>query len=94
MQVYNIPYKFEHEEKIFGGYVSLRQSIYLIFAICAIGLFFLPFLSVTLKFISFLIIAGLCGIFAFAKIEETNADKYFTYIAKFLFKKKIYVLER
>ena len=29
MQVYNIPYNFNHEEKIFGGYVSLRQAIYL-----------------------------------------------------------------
>lgn len=34
MQVYHIPFNFEHEEKIFGGYVSLRQAIYIIFAIC------------------------------------------------------------
>ena len=42
MQVYHIPYNFEHEEKVFGGYVSLRQAIYLIFAICSMGLFFYP----------------------------------------------------
>ena len=42
MKVYEVPYYFEHEEKIFGGYVSLRQAIYLMFAVMAIGLFFLP----------------------------------------------------
>ena len=31
MQIYNVPYNFKHEEKVFGGYVSIRQAIYLIF---------------------------------------------------------------
>lgn len=32
--------------------------------------------------------------FAFVKIEGTNADKYSVYILKFLMRRKIYVLER
>ena len=94
MQIYEVPYHFEHEEKIFGGYVSLRQAIYLIFAIASIGLFFLPVINISVKVTLFLAIAIICAIFAFLKIDGTNADKYFIYILKFLTKRKIYILER
>lgn len=94
MKVYEVPYYFEHEEKIFGGYVSLRQAIYLMFAVMAIGLFFLPILDVTLKVILFFIAVVLCCLLAFLKIEGTNADKYSVYILKFLLRRKIYILER
>lgn len=94
MQVYHIPFNFEHEEKIFGGYASLRQAIYIIFAICSIGLFFLPLINIYLKIALFSIIIGLLAVFAFAKIDGTNADKYSIYILKFLMRRKIYILER
>ncbi len=94
MQVYQVPYNFEHEEKIFGGYVSLRQAIYLILTIASIGLFFLPFMNILVKIILFLTIVGICVIFAFLKIDGTNADKYFIYIFKFLANRRIYILER
>jgi len=45
------------KRKYFGGYVSVRQALYL-----------------------FLTIVGVCTVFAFLKIDETNADKYFIYI--------------
>ena len=32
MQIYKVPYNFKHEEKVFGGYVSIRQAIYLVLA--------------------------------------------------------------
>lgn len=94
MQVYQVPYNFEHEEKIFGGYVSLRQAIYLILGVTSVGLFFLPIFNVTLKIIMFLMSAGICSVFAFLKTDGINADKYFIYIFRFLVKRKIYVLER
>ena len=40
MQVYNVPYNFNHEEKVFGGYVSIRQAIYLIFGASMLVIFF------------------------------------------------------
>ena len=94
MKVYEVPYYFEHEEKIFVGYVSLRQAIYLMFAVMAIGLFFLPILDITLKVILFFIAVALCSLLAFFKIDGTNADKYSVYILKFLLRRKIYILER
>ena len=41
MRVFKIPFDIKREEKIFGGYLSLRQVIYLMisassFAICAL----------------------------------------------------------
>lgn len=82
------------KKKYFGGYVSLRQAIYLIFAIASIGLFFLPFIDISMKLTLFLLSIGICAIFAFFKIDGTNADKYFIYVFKFITKRKIYILEK
>lgn len=94
MQIYQVPYNYDHEEKIFGGYISLRQAIYLIFAICSLGLFFLPKINISVKITLVLLIASICIIFAFVKIEGAYADRYFVYVCKYIFKKKIYILER
>ena len=94
MKIYEVPYFFDHEEKIFGGYVSLRQAIYLLLAVMSIGLFFLPILNISIKVILFTLIVSLCCLLAFFKIDGTNADKYLIFILKFIIKKKIFVLER
>ena len=41
MSMYKVPFDFIHEEKVFGGYVSLRQMIYIIMSILSIGILFL-----------------------------------------------------
>lgn len=94
MQIYNIPYNFNHEEKIFGGYVSLRQAIYLILGLMSAAVFFIPVIDVFIKTIFFLIIGTLFILFAFLKLDETNADKYFIYVLNFIFRKKKYILEK
>lgn len=94
MQVYNIPYNFNHEEKIFGGYVSLRQSIYLIIGVASAVVFFIPLIDVIAKTVIFLSIASIFILFAFLKVDETNADKYFIYVWNFIFRKKKYILEK
>lgn len=94
MKMYEIPYYFEHEEKIFGGYVSLRQAIYMLLAVISVALFFIRFFSITIKIVLFLIIAGFFCLLAFFKVDGTNADKYIMIILKFLVRKKIYILER
>ena len=94
MQVYQVPYNYDHEEKIFGGYTSLRQAIYLIFIVSSLGIFLIPKIDIILKFIFVFMIAGIFLTFAFAKIEGAYADKYFIYIFKYVFRRKIYILER
>ncbi|MCI9366237.1 MAG: hypothetical protein HFJ54_06905, partial [Clostridia bacterium] len=75
MQVYNVPYNFNHEEKVFGGYVSIRQAIYLIFGASMLGIFFIPLINTFVKILLFMILATMFIMFAFLKIDETNADK-------------------
>lgn len=94
MQVYKIPYNFNHEEKIFGGYISIRQAIYLILSASLIGIFFIPMLNVFIKSIIFLTLTGMLVSFAFFRMDETNMDKYFIYFLTFLFAKKEFILEK
>ena len=94
MRIYKVPYSFNHEEKAFGGYLSIRQAIYLVIGALAIGVFFIPLLNIFIKSLLFLIIATMFVLFAFLKIDETYADKYFIYFLKFLFRKRKFILEK
>ena len=94
MQIYNVPYNFNHEEKVFGGYVSIRQAIYLIFGASMLVIFFIPIVNIIIKTLMFLVLATMFVLFAFLKIDETNADKYFIYILNFFVRKKKYILEK
>jgi len=94
MQIYKVPYNFRHEEKVFGGYASLRQGIYLILAIFSLGIVFIPNLLISIKVVLTAIFISIFALCAFLKIEEVNADKYFVNILKYLFRKKIYIYER
>ncbi len=94
MQIYKVPFNFNHEEKIFGGYISIRQAIYLIMAISVIGVLFIPIINIVIKLFVFILLATMFILFAFFKIDETNTDKYFIYILKFLFRNKKYILEK
>ena len=55
MRIYKVPYAFNHEEKIFGGYLSLRQAIYLIFGALSVGIFFIPLVNIFIKSLLFLL---------------------------------------
>lgn len=94
MRIYRVPYNFKHEEKIFGGYISLRQMLYLILGVASISIFSIPIVATTIKLLVFITIFGLLIIFAFMRIEEINADKYFINIVRFVCRKKKYIYER
>lgn len=94
MQIYKVPYNFNHEEKVFGGYVSIRQALYLVFGASMFGIFFIPFINIFIKSVIFVCLLTMFVLFAFLKIDETNSDKYFIYILRFLFRNKKYILEK
>lgn len=94
MGVYRVPYDFSHEEKVFGGYLSLRQMLYVIGSVISLGILFIPGLPIMLKIVMFLIIFITFMVFAFLKIGSGFADKYFWNIVKFIFRKKIFIFER
>ena len=93
MKIYKIPFDVKHEEKIFGGYLSLRQVVYLLLMICSIGIFFFN-IHLYIKFILFSVLSLTFVSFAFIRIQETRIDKYLIYFIKYLMRKKIYMFER
>jgi len=93
MSLYKVPFDFTHEEKVFGGYLSLRQMLYLIFSVISIGILFLN-ISISVKTIIFLTVVSILITFAFVKIGNIYADKYFFNILKYIFRKRIFIFER
>lgn len=93
MRVFKIPYDVKREEKIFGGYLSLRQVLYLMLIGASCSFLFLPIP----KWISLVVISILAIFFllcAFYKINEQNFDKFFFFALKYLFRKKKYIYRR
>ena len=82
------------KRKYFGGYLSLRQMLYMIVSVVSIGILFIPGLPMTLKVCLFLLVFGIFMTFAFLKIGTIYADKYFLNIVKYIFRNKIFINER
>ncbi len=93
MSLYKVPFDFTHEEKVFGGYLSLRQMLYMILSAISVGILFLN-ISITIKIIMFFSVVSIFITFAFLKIGNIYADKYFFNILKFIFRKKKFTFER
>lgn len=93
MRVFKVPFDIKREEKIFGGYLSLRQVTYLMlsagsFAICAFNV------HIAIKIIFITCICMFFLLCAFLKIGEQNFDKFFFYWIKFLFRNRNFIYER
>ena len=82
------------KRKYFGGYLSLRQMLYMIISVVSIGILFILGLPMTLKVCLFLLVFGIFMTFAFLKIGTIYADKYFLNIVKYIFRNKIFINER
>lgn len=93
MRIFKVPFDVKREEKIFGGYLSLRQALYIMLAASSLIIFAFP-INMILK----IIFISIFGIFfllcAFLKINEQNFDKLFFYATKYLSRKKTYIYER
>ena len=87
MKMFKVPYDVQREEKIFGGYLSFRQVIYLMFATSSLCIFATPF-NIVIKIFIIIIISTFFLLCAFLKIKEQNFDKLFLYATKYLVRKK------
>ena len=81
------------KKRYFGGYLSLRQMLYLIVSAISVGIFFIH-IPILARMILFLCILAVLITFAFLRIGNIYADKYFFNILKYIFRKKIYIHER
>lgn len=93
MRVFKVPFDIKREEKIFGGYLSLRQVIYLMLATSSLSLLATS-LPVIFKILFIFIISIFFLLCAFLKIGEQNFDKVFFYALKYVFRKKDFVYRR
>lgn len=93
MKMYKVPYDIKREEKIFGGYLSLRQVLYLMLTAGCLSIFAIKIpIIIRILFVSlFSIFFLLC---AFCKVGNQNFDKFFFLALKFLFRKKNFVYRR
>lgn len=93
MRVFKVPFDIKREEKIFGGYLSLRQVTYLMLAAASLSIFATP-LIMAIKLILVTLITTFFLLCTFLKIGEQNFDKFFFYAIKYLFRKKKFVYVR
>ncbi|MDO5555213.1 MAG: PrgI family protein [Clostridia bacterium] len=89
MRIFKIPFDSKREEKIFGGYLSLRQVVYLMLGTSSLGLFATS-LHIATKIVLVCIIFSIALLCAFFKVKEQNFDKYIFYAIKYMFRKKKY----
>lgn len=93
MRLFKVPFDVKREEKIFGGYLSLRQVLYLMLSASSLIILAIP-LHIVFKIICILSFATFFLLCAFLKINEQNFDKLFFYASKYLFRKKTFIQER
>ncbi len=93
MRVFKIPFNTKREEKIFGGYLSLRQVVYLMLAASSLSILALN-IPIPIKIIIISITTIFFLLCAFLKIKEQNFDKLFLNFIKYITRNKKYVYER
>lgn len=93
MRVFKIPFDVKREEKIFGGYLSLRQVLYLMLSASTFTIFATP-LPIAIKLLIIILLCSFLLLCAFMKINEQNFDKFFFYAIKYLFREKNFIYER
>lgn len=87
MRLFPIPFVIQQEEKIFGGYFSLRQAIYIFFAFLSLGIFFTA-IPLILRIIIFALIVSALMSLAFIRIYGYNLDTFLIILLKYAFRKK------
>lgn len=93
MRVFKVPYDIKREEKIFGGYLSLRQVTYLMLSASSLAILAPPIImGIKIFFIAFVSIFFL--LCTFLKVNEQNFDKFFFYAIKYLIRNKNFVYAR
>ena len=93
MRVFKVPFDIKREEKIFGGYLSLRQVIYLMLSGASFGIFALS-IPMAIKIIVVILNCSFFLLCAFLRVGEQNFDRFFFYALKYLFRKKNFIYER
>lgn len=93
LRLHPVPADYYEEEKIFGGYISLRQAGYTFISLLSCLLLFLripKILSIPLFLIFFIIPL----IFAYVPLYDERSDKVLLSALNFARRQKIFLFER
>lgn len=93
MRIFKVPFDIQREEKIFGGYLSLRQVIYIMLSTSTLGILATKF-PIAIKILFITTFATFFLFCTFLKIGEQNFDKFFYFALKYLLRKKNFIYER
>ena len=97
MRMFGVPFDMEEEDKLIGGYLSLRQAGWLSIALIVAIVEFITDMSwltnfnifiVGLKVIILLIALALSAFMAFGSMDNMNADAYVFKMARFKYRRK------
>jgi len=92
VRLFPVPYSITEEEKLFGGYLSLRQVVYLAVSLvaAAILIFCVSLLPLSLRLFSGLLLTGAGASLAFIKISHIGLDRYLMFAVLFCIRQKRY----
>jgi hypothetical protein len=91
MRLFPVPYSITEEEKLFGGYLSLRQFVYLAVSLVATAIMiFCGLLPLSLRLFFGLLFAGAGASLAFIKISNAGLDRYLMFAALYYTRQKKY----
>lgn len=93
MRVFKVPFDIKREEKIFGGYLSLRQVTYLMLATSSLSILATNIIT-SIKVLFIILVSTLFLLCSFFKINEQNFDKLFFYALKYIFRKRKFIYGR
>lgn len=93
MRLFPIPFVIKQEEKIFGGYFSLRQAVYIFASIISLSIFFTK-LPLIVRIVAFSFIVTLLMSLAFVKLYGYNLDTFLVILFKYLFRRKRMLYQR
>ncbi len=93
MRVFKVPYDVKREEKIFGGYLSLIQVIYLMLSASSLAIL-ATHLAIGFKILFIVLISIFFLLCSFFKVNSQNFDKFFFYALKYLFRNKKFIFRR
>lgn len=93
MRVFKVPFDIKREEKIFGGYLSLRQVTYLMLATSSLSILATNIIT-SIKVLFIILVSTLFLLCSFLKINEQNFDKFFFYALKYIFRKRKFIYGR
>lgn len=91
MRVFKVPFDIKREEKIFGGYLSLRQVTYLMLAASSLAIFATT-IPVTIKILFITFFCTLFLLCTFLKlVSRTSTSSFFMQLNIYFAKRTLYM---